>query len=117
MTRWLGWLLGSRLVQNRLRRRILAGRPGPTEEERRRNRCCFWGEVADESGGKAVARLQTPDGYDLTVQTALAAAERVLSGAVPPGFKTAAMAFGPDFILEIVGVSRMDESTDRSHPP
>jgi short subunit dehydrogenase-like uncharacterized protein len=109
MTRWLGWLLGSRLVQNRLRRRILAGRPGPTEEERRRNRCYFWGEVTDESGGKAVARQQTPDGYDLTVQTALAAVARVLSGAVPPGFKTPAMAFGPDFILEIAGVSRMDE--------
>lgn len=109
MTRWLGWLLRSRLVQKRLRRRILAGRPGPTEEERRRNRCYFWGQVTDESGGKAVARLQTPDGYDLTVQTALAAAARVLSGAIAPGFKTPAMTFGPDFILEIAGVSRMDE--------
>jgi len=113
MTRWLGWFLGSRVVQNRLRRRILAGRPGPTEEERRRNRCYFWGEVgevSDESGGNVVARLQTPDGYDLTVQTALAAVTRVLSGAVSPGFQTPAMAFGPDFILEIAGVSRMDES-------
>jgi len=113
LSRWLGWLLGSRVVQSRLRRRILAGRPGPTEEERRGNRCYFWGKAMDESGGKAVARQQTPDGYDLTVQTAITSVARVLSGAVPPGFKTPAMAFGPDFILEISGVTRTDESRDR----
>ena len=109
LSRWLGWLLSSRFVQNRLRRRILAGPPGPTEAERRQNRCYFWGEATDESGGKVVTRQQTPDGYDLTVQTSLAAVARVLSGTVSPGFKTPAMAFGPDFILEIAGVTRTDE--------
>jgi short subunit dehydrogenase-like uncharacterized protein len=117
LSRWLGWMLGSRIVQNRLRRRILAGPPGPSEEERRRNRCFLWGEAADESGGKAVARLQTPDGYDLTAETSLVAGARVLSDAVPPGFMTPAMAFGADFILEIAGVTRTDESADRGHRP
>jgi short subunit dehydrogenase-like uncharacterized protein len=109
LSRWLGWLLGSRYLQYRLRRRILAGPPGPTEAERRQNRCYFWAEVTDETGRSAVARQQTPDGYDLTVATALSAVARVLSGAIVPGFKTPAMAFGPDFILEMAGVTRTDD--------
>jgi short subunit dehydrogenase-like uncharacterized protein len=108
LSRWVGWLLRSKLVQARLRRRILAGSPGPTEVERQRNRCFFWGEVLNASGDRAVARMQTPDGYDLTVQTSLAAVTRVLNGTVAPGFQTPAMAFGPGFVLEMAGVSRTD---------
>ena len=109
LSRYLGWLLRSKLVQNRLRRRILAGSPGPGEDERRRNRCAFWGEVADDAGRTAVSRQRTPDGYDLTVQSSLAAVTRVLAGGVAPGFHTPATAFGPDFVLDLPGVSRTDE--------
>jgi short subunit dehydrogenase-like uncharacterized protein len=108
LSRWFGWLLRSQFVQGRLKRRILAGPPGPTEAERRQNRCLFWGEATDDAGGIAVARLQTPDGYDLTVLTSLAAAERVLSGSVAPGFQTPATAFGADFIMGIAGVTRSE---------
>lgn len=110
LSRYFGWLLGSRFVQNRLRLGILAGELGPTEAARRQNRCYVWGEARDEAGHKVVSRLQTPDGYDLTVQTSLAAVARVLTGSITPGFKTPAMALGPDFILEIAGVTRIDES-------
>ena len=40
--------------------------------------------------------------------TALAAVERVLAGAHPPGFQTPSRAYGPDFILDIEGVTRED---------
>jgi len=109
LIRGFGWLLGSRTVQKWLERRIRAGPPGPTDAERRQRRAHFWGEVTDEVGRRAAVRLQTPDGYDLTVLTSLAVVERVLSGAVSPGFQTPGMAFGPDFILEIAGVTRADE--------
>jgi short subunit dehydrogenase-like uncharacterized protein len=117
MSRGLGWLLGSKIVQNCLRRRVLAGRPGPTDAERSQNRCFFWAEVTDEKGGRAVALQQTPDGYDLTVLTSLAAVARVLSGEIAPGFKTPAMAFGSDFILKIAGVTRTDEPMYQSQGP
>lgn len=42
----------------------------------------------------------------LTARTAVEAATRVVGGAVEPGFQTAGMAFGPDFILEFEGVER-----------
>ncbi len=108
LTRRLGWLLRSRWVQNRLRARINSGSPGPTEAERRQNRCSFWAEVTDARGQRAVARQDTPDGYDLTVQSAVGAAARVLGDGVPPGFHTPAMAFGPNFVLELPGVVRTD---------
>ena len=109
LSRGFGWLVGSRVVQNWLRRRIEQGTSGPSEAERRQSRCLMWGEVMDDTGRKAAARLQTPDGYDLTVHTSLAVVARVLSGAVAPGYQTPALAFGPDFILEIAGVTRSDE--------
>jgi short subunit dehydrogenase-like uncharacterized protein len=111
LSRGLGWLLRSRMVQSRLRRRILAGPPGPTDAERRLNRCAFWGEATDAAGRIAVARQVTPNGYDLTIESALAAVTRVLDGSVSPGFQTPAMAFGPDFILGFAGVTRTDEPT------
>jgi len=90
---------------------------GPHDEDRCQNCCFFWGETTKESGGKAATRHQTPDGNDLIVQTSLATVGRVKSSAVPPRFRTTARAFGLDFILEIAGVNRRDESTDLSPRP
>lgn len=107
--RGFGWLLGSGVVQRWLKRRIDAGPPGPTEEQRRRRRTYLWGEVIDAAGKRAVSRLQTPDGYDTTVLTSVAIVDRFLQGSIAPGFQTPGLAFGPDFILTIPGVTRSDE--------
>jgi short subunit dehydrogenase-like uncharacterized protein len=111
LTRYVGWLLRQRAVQGWIARGIRSGSPGPTEGERRANRCYLWGAVADPAGRTAVARQETPDGYDLTVQAALAAVSRVRAGQVTPGYHTPATAFGPDFVLELPGVTRTDEAT------
>ncbi len=109
LSRYLGWLLESRPVQGFLRKRILAGPPGPTEEERRQGESLLWGEVADDAGRRVVSRLRGPEGYTMTVRTALAVVDRVLAGHAPPGFQTPAMAYGPDFVLGVEGVVRTDE--------
>jgi short subunit dehydrogenase-like uncharacterized protein len=54
--------------------------------------------------------LQGPEGYTLTVLTALAILERVVAGDAPPGFKTPSLVYGPDFVLTIPGVVREDET-------
>jgi short subunit dehydrogenase-like uncharacterized protein len=108
-SRYLGWLLRSAFVQRRLKRRILAGPPGPSEEERARGWSLLWGEATDASGQKVVSRLRGPEGYTLTVQAALAVVERVLAGAAPPGFQTPAKAYGADFVLGLDGVVREDQ--------
>jgi short subunit dehydrogenase-like uncharacterized protein len=113
-TRFLGWLLGSAMVQGFLKRRVQAGPPGPTDEERARGRSVLWGEVSDEAGRRAVARLHGPDGYTLTVRAALAVVARVLAGQAPPGFQTPATAYGPDLVLELEGVTRQDVDSPAS---
>lgn len=108
-SRFLGWALRSSLVQNYLKRRIQAGPPGPTDEERARGRTYLWGEVDDGRGHRMVSRLRGPEGYTFTMLTALAAMTRVLAGDAPPGYQTPSLAYGPDFVLEVPGVERIDE--------
>jgi short subunit dehydrogenase-like uncharacterized protein len=109
LSRWLGWLLRSAFVQNILKRRIQAGSPGPTDEERAKGQTFLWGEASDGAGRQIVSRLRGPEGYTFTMQTALAALMRVLSGDAPPGYQTPSLAYGPDFVLEVPGVERKDE--------
>lgn len=92
---------------------------GPTPDERAGSLTRIWGEVTDDEGGRAVSRLRTPDTYDLTAQTAVESARRVLEGEVEEGFQTPASAFGPDFVLEFDGVEREDvtERYETPRPP
>lgn len=107
-SRFLGGLLRSAVVQRFLKRRIQAGPPGPTDEQRTRGESVIWGEVEDDAGRRAAARVHGPDGYTLTARAALAILRRVLAGTAPAGFQTPATAFGPDFVLELEGMVRKD---------
>jgi short subunit dehydrogenase-like uncharacterized protein len=107
-SRYLGWLLASAPVQRRIKKRIQAGPPGPSEEQRARGQSRLWGEAADDAGRRVASRLEGPEGYTLTALTALAAIKEVLAGNAPSGFQTPSMAYGADFILKIEGVIRQD---------
>jgi short subunit dehydrogenase-like uncharacterized protein len=107
-TRVLAPLSGLGPVQRASKALIDALVTGPTAEERARSVTRVWGEVEDDEGERAAARLVTPDTYDFTAQTAVEAARRTLAGEVGPGFQTPATAFGPDFVLEFEGVERED---------
>jgi short subunit dehydrogenase-like uncharacterized protein len=100
-------LLGSAPMQAFLKSQIARRPPGPTAEQRTRGQCFLWGEARD-AARTVVSRQRTPEGYALTALTAVAAAEKVLAGQAPAGFRTPATAYGPDFILEIPGVTRED---------
>jgi short subunit dehydrogenase-like uncharacterized protein len=109
LSRSLGWALRSSMVQQFLKRRIQAGPPGPSDEERARGKTYLWGEVEDGQGRRVVSRLAGPEGYTFTMLTALAAMTRVLNGNAPAGYQTPSLAYGPDFVLEMPGVERVDE--------
>ena len=84
-------------------------------------RSSFWGRVSDahEQDGhrQAVsATLDTPSGYELTVLTAVASLQRVLSGEAPKGFATPSKAFGAEFILSIPG-AKFRWETPPAKPP
>ncbi len=102
--RWLGSPLGKRVLA-----RLVALLPdGPSEAQRATGHSRLWGEVTDDAGRRAVALMRTPHAYTLTAIAALLVVERVLAGAVQPGYQTPARAYGPDFALEIPGVTRQD---------
>jgi short subunit dehydrogenase-like uncharacterized protein len=107
-SRHLGWLLGSAPVQALMKRRIQSGPPGPTPEQRARGMSLLWGEVEDDAGGRALARMRTPEGYTLTAMTSVEAVRRVLAGDAPAGFQTPSRAYGADWVLEFEGVERVD---------
>jgi short subunit dehydrogenase-like uncharacterized protein len=107
LSRYLQWLLGSAPVQGYFRSQVKRMPRGATDEQRARSISYVWGEVRDDSGHIVTGRLTTPDGYGLTVLTALAIVELALGGHHPIGFQTPARAYGPDFIFTIPGVTRL----------
>ncbi len=75
-------------------------------------RSMVWAQAADDEGS-ATAMLETGEGYAFAAAAMVRAAklldERPLAGAFTP-----AAAFGPDFVLQIEGVSRRDLGDARS---
>lgn len=103
-------LLANPLGKRLLLRLVQLFPEGPDERQRATGYSLLWGEVTDETGNRAAARMRTPHAYTLTALAALAAVERALAGDVHPGYQTPASAYGPDFALTIPGVSRVDLS-------
>jgi len=108
-SRYLGWLIGSSFVQKLLKCRIRATAAGPTEEERAHGQSFLWGEARDAAGHTVVSRVRGPEGYTLTARAALAIVDLVVAGRAPAGFQTPSRAYGPDFVLELEGVVRVDD--------
>ncbi len=99
-------LFRRRWVREFVKRRIPAG---STPEERARTYTSVWGEVRDDQGRTATARLHGPEaGVEWTSKTALTAVQRVLAGDHPPGFQTPALAFGAEFGLKGEGITCED---------
>jgi short subunit dehydrogenase-like uncharacterized protein len=104
LMRRFGWLLkllrvpGFRVPLGYAIRKMLRGRAVMGQSS---GRASIWGRVSDGTDRAVEATLETPEGYRLTVLTALAAVERLLTHGVPPGFSTPARAFGSHFILGI----------------
>ncbi len=105
-SRYLGWLLKAPPVQRQLRSRVNRLVTGPSEEQRATGKSYIWGEVRNAAGDVVTARMQTPEGYQLTAMTAVLAAETLNRVRIPAGYHTPASAFGPDFVLEAKGVKR-----------
>src|SRR6185312_8089957 len=77
---------------------------GPSEQVRETARVHLWGEVRNAAGRSATATLETPEGYRFTASSSIAAVERLLAGAVPPGAWTPSRAFGANFVEGLPGV-------------
>jgi short subunit dehydrogenase-like uncharacterized protein len=106
LSHYIGWLLATKPVQNYLQKQIPPG--GPNEAERAEGKTYLWGEASDDNGNKVKSRLTCPEGYTMTVLTALEIAGKVLAGNFRVGFQTPAKCYGADLVLEIERVKRED---------
>ena len=103
--RYLGPLLARPLVQGFLEGQIERRITGPTAEQRRTGRVQLWGRASNAGGRSVEGTAEVPEGYTLTVESALCIAGRLLSapGSVPPGARTPAGAFGAELLTWIPG--------------
>ncbi|MFM8315888.1 MAG: saccharopine dehydrogenase family protein [Deltaproteobacteria bacterium] len=104
--RALSPVLKQERVQSFLKSQVEKHIKGPSEEHQKKARMELWGEV--KRGGTTLQqKLEVPEGYHLTMLTALRSVEKVLAGDVAPGSYTPSMAFGSRFIEEFEGVKRL----------
>ena len=96
-------ILGMGFVQKWIKNRIEKTVSGPTESERTSGETLLWGEVTNAAGARSAMRMRTPEGYTLTVDSAVTVLQRMLERGLPPGALTPSMAFGPDFVTSLQG--------------
>lgn len=114
MLPWLGIvrtllpILRLRPVRHILRAWFRRTLEGPDETTRRTGKSIIAGEARDERGQRVMSRLVGPEGYALTVMTAVLIVQRVLNGQIAAGFHTPGGLYGPDLICEVPGVARYD---------
>jgi short subunit dehydrogenase-like uncharacterized protein len=91
---------------------------GPSVETRQTQRTYIWGEVTDGER-TVVSRLETPEPYTLTIDSATTALQRLAAmDERPTGFETPAVAFDADFVLGLDGVEGFhDEAVDEDTAP
>lgn len=103
------FLLRSNGIQSVLKR-YAARIPGPSANERAKSRTYVWGEAVNADGKKKTARVETENGYDVTVTGSLAIVDELLrreARAEPPpaGSITPARLLGADFVARLPGSS------------
>ncbi|MGB5345371.1 MAG: saccharopine dehydrogenase NADP-binding domain-containing protein [Woeseia sp.] len=95
------WLLSLPFVKRKLLRKIEQGARGPEVRDGRSEGGMFvWGEVRNAAGGKLEARVQTSNGYDVTVEGMLRAATRLKDYRGRGGYFTPSQLFGKRVIEE-----------------
>jgi short subunit dehydrogenase-like uncharacterized protein len=107
INQYWGWLLRSTSANSFFHQYADMLPAGPTPEERAQERCSIVVE-AQSPRAAARSRIDTPEAYESTAIMATRVIERVIGGDRQPGFQTASTMFGPDFVLEFEGVSRVD---------
>ncbi|MEZ5440676.1 MAG: saccharopine dehydrogenase NADP-binding domain-containing protein [Lysobacterales bacterium] len=101
----LRWLPGSAPAQWWLKRTVRQRVSGPDEARRSSSRSQVWGEARSADGRSVSGRLVTPNGYELTAESAVRIAERVLrGGAREGGYCTPSQLMGADFVRSLDGV-------------
>jgi short subunit dehydrogenase-like uncharacterized protein len=104
--RKFGFMLNWGFVQSLLKKQVMKKvRGGPSSETRDNTITTVWGEATDASGNTIKKRMQTPNGYELTVTASLGIVQHLLNSPKPaPGFYTPSLMMGAEYVLSLPGV-------------
>lgn len=108
------WLLRTSFFRKILKKRIEKRPAGPNDEQRKKALSLIWGQATNAAGRKATVRMQSPDGYTLSMYACLIITQKIMQGKFVTGFHTPATAYGEDLVLEIPGVKREEVKIDDS---
>jgi short subunit dehydrogenase-like uncharacterized protein len=97
------WFLRTSFAKNYVMRKIKSMPPGPSDEKRARSKSVVWGEVRNDKGDVAQAKLQCAEGYTLTAISSLIIAKKVLDGNFKSGYQTPAGCYGEKLVEEVPG--------------
>ena len=109
-TRWLRYVqpfLGFDGVRAFFEKRALEHAHGPDAERRRTTGCYIWGEVRNPQGREEKLALTTPNGYTLTVESALGILAHVVATTPEGGYYTPSQLMRADYVLKLPGVRRV----------
>ena len=75
---------------------------GPSAKSLTAGRATLWAEAADEDGRRVLSKVETQDGYKVTIAAAVALAERMTRGRgmATPGFQTVGRIYAPDVLVD-----------------
>ncbi|RYF89740.1 MAG: hypothetical protein EOO03_05285 [Chitinophagaceae bacterium] len=103
------WLLRTPFVRKMALKKIKSLPAGPSPAQRNTARSMVWGCVTNRAGAVATARLCGPDGYTLTMHSALIIVKKVLENNFTPGYQTPAKCYGASLIAQVPGVEISNE--------
>ncbi|TFD96614.1 trans-acting enoyl reductase family protein [Jeotgalibacillus sp. R-1-5s-1] len=100
---FFGPVLGTKPVQKQLLKWVDKKVSGPDEQTRSTSPSFVWGEAKAADGRTKTVRLQTANGYDLTVYGSLEMVRRILGRDLPSGSFTPAGLFGSGLVEALPG--------------
>ncbi len=103
---WIRPFLRFSMVTRLLQARTAASTRAPSAERRGQTNCYIWGEAATRDGRMARMEVETPNGYDVTVASALGVVENLLERRTGPqaGYQTPSQLMGSGYALSLPGV-------------
>lgn len=113
----LGRLLRGSWIQTLLSRLVDHKVKGPSDLQLQQDKVTLWGEVENANKERLSARFQVPNGYQLTIHTAITYTEWILTQAHPPkGYRTPTQAFPGALFWSIPGVENLLWDGLKSYP-
>ncbi|MGM0564809.1 MAG: saccharopine dehydrogenase family protein [Pseudomonadota bacterium] len=100
-------VLGLKMVQRMLKKRVEKSVKGPDEATRAKLPTYVWGEARNAAGKVVTARIKTANGYSLTIDGSLTVAEYLLDNRVDGGAYTPALLVGKSLIEQLPGSEKL----------